>query len=370
MIIRTISIKNFRNIKEATVSFGERVNLFYGDNAQGKTNFIEAVFLLSAAKGFRTSRDAELIRFGCDEASAEACFYAKESERTLGIKLRAGRKKQIFYDGIPMKRAADIMGAFSAVLFAPQHLGLIKEGPAVRRSMIDFAVSARWPRYMDALVRYLKVLDQKRSLLKEERPDRELLTVYDRYLASCGGFIEEKRAEYLKKLLPYACEYYGGISGKEKMEAKAVTCLDGMFAPDSADKSDISSSSAEEYIYKGLLSRMDTEIAAKSCLFGPHKDDIEIFIDGNPAKSFASQGQQKSAAIALKLAECDMVKEYSGEYPVLMLDDILSELDESRRGFILSKIEGLQVVITACEGIEGFSEGRRWSVSNGTFRQV
>lgn len=344
MTASSISLKNFRNYEKEEILLSPKVNILWGQNAQGKTNLLEAVYYFGAAKSFRGGKDKTLKKFDQEHFEIGLNFFSRDREQELLIKGGGEGKREIWHNGVKKKSAAETVGLFVCVLFAPEHLTLIKNGPAERRKFLDFALSQLKPAYFSALLQYQKVLEQKGAILKNLEParfDSEVLEVYNQNLARFGAVILKGRFEYLALLNQEAKRRHLDISsGKEEL-FMAYDPGEGI-----AEGSLIK---LEEQLKATLTQNGKRETAARMCLVGPHRDNLEVFINGKNARLFASQGQQRSAVLSLKLAECSLVCHTAGEQPVLLLDDILSELDESRQNYILHHMEERQVLLTCCE---------------------
>jgi DNA replication and repair protein RecF len=360
MTVERLKLKNYRNIEEITLLPSEGINIIFGENAQGKTNLIEALWLFTGCKSFRTSKDAELVRFGSDYAVCELDFYAFDRNQTAKITIEGNRKAEL--NGVELGSAAKLIGEFTTVVFSPVHLGLIKDGPAARRRYIDTALCQLKPRYASVLQKYNKVLHQRNYLLKDAVYHSELLDtldVWDERLCSLACAIIHERLDYIKKLQPIAGDIYSGLSdGKEEMGISYLSeaQYDGK---------------SQQEIYETLTGlvreKRKDDLLSKTTSTGPHRDDIEITVNTLSARSFGSQGQQRSCAIALKLGEAEIVSRFTGEKPVALLDDVMSELDESRQNYILNKLGDWQVFITCCDEnqVLRLCEGKTFEIKNG-----
>ncbi len=351
MIIKKLKCENYRNIKNAEISLCPSTNVIYGNNAQGKTNLLEAIYYFACGKSFRGGKDKELIRFGQNYASAEMEFCDNVRERHHKIYIPCIGRRSCTKEGIRVNKMCDFIGYFRAVLFSPEHLSIVKDGPSERRSFEDIAISQIKPEYMSALSRYNKLLSERNSLLKapESVGFNDMIYVLSERLAEEAEYISSVREIYTKKL----SEKVGMIisdmtSGREKAEISYDCRM-----------------TREEY-FKRLTSSVEREIRASGTLYGIHRDDIQIKLNGSDARSFGSQGQQRSLALAMKLAEGEISREESGEYPVFLFDDVLSELDKSRKDYVLSGLNGRQIVITCCEEIP---VGAVYTVNNGCVEQ-
>ncbi len=366
MKVRKIAFKNFRNLCDAEVSPCEGVNVIFGDNAQGKTNMIEALWFFCGGHSFRTAKDSEVIRWGESGAQIELAFYGQEREQTASIRFGSG-KKTVSINGVEKPSASSLIEKFCAVVFSPEHLNLIKRGPAERRRFIDSAICREKLKNAVILSKYNRMLQQRNSLLKDigRRPALEdTLDIWDSQLVHYGAALIKKRLDYARLLSQSAEGYHSGISdGAERLAVRYIS-TEGIGEDD--DPEAIRAAFAE----KCRQSRR-ADIAAGVTLCGPHRDDIEILINGKNARAFASQGQQRSAVLSLKLAEAAVLRDRMGEEPVILLDDVLSELDGGRQDYLLNKLGGSQVFITCCErsNKEQLREGKFFTVSNGVISE-
>ena len=368
MLARKITVSDFRNISNATVCFEEGINVLCGDNAEGKTNLLEAIYFASIGKSFRGNHTNEMIRFGQKEAILSLDFRAGEREQNISLSLGGGRVRAAEKNRVKIRRMSEIVGSFRAVLFCPEHLSLIKDGPAERRQFLDIAISTAEPLYMGALQRYNRVLKQRNALIKTAEKDKALfdatVDIWSRQLAHEGAYIAKSRQRYVENAAEHMRECFREMTGSR--EEPALLYL-GVGGKDFTEYSDLSKT--EELLYQKLSQNHDREIAAGSTLWGIHKDDVEVLLNGYPARSFCSQGQQRSLALALKIAEGELCKKDCGEYPVLLFDDVLSELDRGRREYLLKHIKGKQVIMTTCEK-EGFEADHLIVVKNGTYQRM
>ncbi|MBO5286868.1 MAG: DNA replication/repair protein RecF [Clostridia bacterium] len=346
MICRKIEFNNFRNIENEIIEFDDGINVIYGENAQGKTNILEGIYLFARGKSFRAFKDKELIRFGTDVAYAKMTFEKKEGSSELGVEIPKSSIKRFYRNKVKVNKTSEIIGEFRAVLFCPSHLGIIKDSPSVRRKFLDVAISQLRPIYIKMLTRYNTVLENRNAILKMEENERrqytEMLSIYSSELSSLCADIAEMRIEYIKKLNYYVNGFFEEMtSGKEKPKLTYET---------NAKENDFESKEVLKNKYLSLLKdNLEKEYRAGATLYGIHKDDIKIEINGRDARFYSSQGQQRSLSLAMKMAEGEISKEKTGEYPVFLFDDVLSELDETRKKYILSKITSRQVIITGCD---------------------
>lgn len=339
MHISSITLENFRNYETETISLSPLTNVIYGDNAQGKTNILEAVYLFSHGKSHRAKTDRELIKFGNDFANLSIDFHDKNRDYTAKMRLMKNGKKSIMINHVKITKLSMLMNYLNAVMFSPEDLELVKGSPSSRRRFLDSAISQLYPGYLVNLIDYNKTLMQKNSLLKTiksgEEKARSMLDVWNMQLASAGVRIMEYRQKSAELLNKFASQIQYEISGEKLLME---------YSP-SIKSEDISESTFFEY----LQSRMDREIMMASAQYGIQRDDLSITIDGREARVFGSQGQQRTAALSLKIAQADYIQSIKDEYPVLLLDDILSELDINRRMYLSEKIKNKQVLITSTD---------------------
>lgn len=362
--MRVIALKfqNYRNLADNIITPCENVNVIYGDNAQGKTNLVEALWLFCGGHSFRGSKDGEVVKWDKDFAKLEMRFFGQEREQTAKLLFSNG-KKQAEINGVQKKSAAALIEKYSAVVFAPDHLNLIKRGPAERRKFIDSAICREKLKNAVILSKYNRILNQRNSLLKDimRHPSlEETLGIWDEPLILNGASLIKKRMDYIKRLTELSTQYHNGISkGKEKLDIRYVSSV-GIEKDDS--KEIILNKMSEKF----KTSRKE-DIKTGVTNYGPHRDDIEILINGKNAKAYASQGQQRSAVLSLKLAEAAILKEKTGENPIILLDDVLSELDSGRQDFLLNELENCQVFITCCEksNKKQLKNGKIFFINNG-----
>ena len=351
MYCKKIVCENYRNIDNASLELCEGVNVFYGDNAQGKTNILEAIYYFACGKSFRGARDRELISFDRDSSYINLIFEDGDRERHHEVRLHRNSRRECFKEAIRTARMSEFVGRFRAVLFSPEHLSIVKDGPAERRLFEDIAISQLYPAYMSSLSRYQKLLSERNALLKEPEAFsfKSMLSVLSEQLAKEAAFISDHRRRYTERLSVITSEIVSDMTGgREKISIEYPCCR-------------------TEEEYRALLTaNVEREIRAGGTLYGIHKDDMPIKLNGSDTRIYASQGQQRSVALAMKLSEGEISKLVTGEYPVFLLDDILSELDRSRKEYILSGFEGRQVIITCCEEIPELSmKANVFRVKNG-----
>lgn len=349
MICKKIEFLNFRNIENETIEFENGVNVIHGENAQGKTNILEGIYLFARGKSFRAFKDRELIRFGGNNAIAKLTYEKKDGENELGVEISKISTKRFYKNKVKANKTSDIIGDFRAVLFCPSHLGIIKDGPSVRRRFLDVAISQLRPIYIKMLSKYNNVIENRNAILKLDENVRKqyegMLDIYSDELSSLCADIAGMRIEYIKKLDFWVkCFFDEMTKGKETPKITYEA---------NAKENDFETRESLKNKYLRLLKdNLDKEIKNGATLYGIHKDDLRIEINGRDARFYSSQGQSRSLSLAMKMAEGEISREYTGEYPVFLFDDVLSELDENRRKFILSKIEKRQVIITSCEPLD------------------
>lgn len=347
MNLQALSLRSFRNYGEAELEFDPGVNLVVGDNAQGKTNLLEAVSYLGCGKSFRAQRVSEMVRFGADFAEIQGTVFSQEREQTLRFLLFSGsRPRQIFRNGVRKKSAEEIAGVLPTVLFCPEDLMVLKTGAAQRRRFGDSALCQLRPNYDAALTEYNRILEQKNRILKDhfENPAvLEILPEYNTRLCQVGALLISYRARFYEGMGKAAARFHGQFSGGAedfRLEYKTVSTVKDPFAPVS-----LLTQQLMEHLDRHYRAEMETA----QCLTGPHKDDFTVSLSGVDLKIYGSQGQTRTAAISLKLAQRELMGREWGEEPVLLLDDVLSELDPGRQDFVLNQIASGQVFITCCE---------------------
>ncbi len=348
MKLNEIELINYRNISHMDVKPCPGINVIYGDNAQGKTNLIEAIWLFTGNSSFRGAKTGELIRFDQTDTRLSVSFSDREREQKASIQLNGASKKKILLNGMVCKTAADLNGSFYSVVFSPAHLSFIKDGPKNRRKFIDIAISQIKPQYKNYLCQYEKLVDQRNALLKNASQYRDLeqnMEIWDRQMAKTGTIISIYRGDYVKKLQIIAKTVYEGLSAQR--ETFEIGYLSTVFEnlPEVTAYED----RWVELYYQKLRESFPTDLRQGFTSVGIHRDDLEVFIDGKSARTYGSQGQQRSSVITLKLAEASLLKKVTGEDPVMLLDDVMSELDESRQDYILNHLKNMQVFITCCD---------------------
>ena len=339
MYISSLTLSNFRNYEQETIKFSRGTNLIYGNNAQGKTNILEAVYLFCQGRSHRAKTDKELIRFGNDFASLTAEFHDTNRDYSANIRLIKNGKKNIKINHVQITKLSMLMSYLNAVMFSPEDLELVKGSPSSRRRFTDSAISQLYPGYLSNLIDYNKALMQKNSLLKTirtvGRDAYSMLEVWNEQLAHTGAKIMEYRTDSRSQLNKFASAIQKEISGEDLLAEYAPSIKTDNFN--------------EESFFEFLQSRREREIDMGSAQYGIQRDDINISINGREARTFGSQGQQRTAALSLKIAQADYIRSIKDEYPILLLDDILSELDINRRMYLCEKIKDKQVLITGTD---------------------
>ena len=363
MKLRRIALDGFRNYTDFTADFSPGVNVIWGENAQGKTNLLEAIGFLSGARSHRARGDKELISFHRDRGTITAEVTSRGRDFLLEVQLFRGARRRLFVNHVKCKTAAELGGIVQTVLFCPEDLALIKAGAAERRSFLDHAICQLRPRYAEALAQYSKLLDHKTRILRvwEKHPSLlDVLEDFNEAMARAGALVIHYRAHFVRKLAEKAAQIQTEFSGGRETLALHYATVSTVRDP----------LGPTVELYEDLRRHQDShakaERDARSCLSGPHKDDLVARINGQPARQYASQGQTRTAALSLKLAERELFRDDTGQWPILLLDDVLSELDARRQDFVLRRITGGQVILTGCEAPDGsFPEGRTLHIVQG-----
>lgn len=368
MRIEKLELNNYRNIENTMLLPHPNVNIIFGKNAQGKTNLLESIWLCSGNKSFRGAKENQLIQFTKPVFRIELDF--SDRERMQHISYFAGEKRKISVNGVPCKTLSELAGEFYCVAFNPDDLDIIKDGPSCRRQFLDTAISQIKPIYSRYLCQYENVLEQRNVLLKEVRKQsysEDMLDIWDMQLAKLGTILSIFRKDYLEKLNTVAQKiYYGFSGGKEQIEMEYRSTI----YPEGTELKIYSDELIGKY-KMALEEAREDDIRLRSTTKGIHRDDFEIKIDDFSAKQFGSQGQQRSCAITLKLSEAALLKNITGEDPVVLLDDVMSELDQQRQHYILNKVKDFQVFITCCDLLNTLQleEGKIFYVENGIFAE-
>lgn len=351
MKLRRLKTENFRNLAAVDLVPGPGVNVIYGENAQGKTNLIEAIYLLTGQKSFRAAKESDYLRFGTGVARIEAEFTCQNREKTAALAF--GSKKLAWLSGVECT-PGELTGEFLAVVFSPGELALIQEGPAERRAFLDGAISQVMPRYTATLAAMSRILLQRNTLITDMQKSgntammEPLLETWDRSLARAAFSVCHARARFLRRLAPSAAEIYRDICKRED-QLFSLTYQPSIPAPGDCDWADMTPAEGEAHIRAALAAARSEDYKNYCTTIGPHRDNMEVSIAGISARSFGSQGQQRSCALALKLAQCRVMEETLGEAPIILLDDVLSELDKTRREYFLHGKHPGQVFITCCD---------------------
>lgn len=334
-----LNLYNFRNYENEKISFGDEINIIYGDNGMGKTNILEAVYYFSYGRSFR-SVGREVIKDGEKESAISLDFENKDRKYEGRIKFLGGKRKEIYINDIELKKTSELLGNFICVLFTPDEMSIIKGMPEMRRKFCDSAIMPLRPQFIKELIKYRNIVNQKTALLKSR--DYKTLDIWNEKLSESGSKIMMMRSSYIERVKEKAKEIQKEIS-KEKEDLEII------YNPSVKMGGDITQTK-ENFINK-LNDYTEKEKENFFCMAGVHRDEIDFFINGKNAKSYASQGQIRTAVLCLKTAQMEIIKEETGDYPVMLLDDILSELDKKRRDFLTSQIKGKQIIIT-CTDIE------------------
>lgn len=356
MIIKSLELKDYRNYDELFISFSSGTNVLYGNNAQGKTNILEAIYLSATTKSHKGSKDKEIINFNKEEAHIKAIVEKDDIETKIDMHLRPSKSKVIAIDGQRIKKASELLGKANIVFFSPEDLSIIKEGPGERRRFADMELSQLDSFYLYNLSNYNKTIERRNKLLKDMyiNPNlRDTLSIWDSQLISFGSKIIERRQAFADQIGEILSKYHEKLSGgEEKIEI--------VYEPN-VSISDYSSRMSDS---------QDKDISAKMTMVGPHRDDFSFLVNGIDIRKYGSQGQQRTAALALKLSEIELVKRLTKENPILLLDDVLSELDSNRQNYLLDCIGDIQTIIT-CTGLDDFVNNnfkinKAFKVSKGT----
>lgn len=347
MKIESIRLKNYRNYKDVNINFSGKKNILLGDNGQGKTNILEAIFLCATGRSHRTARDIELVKHEEDGFFICLNINVNRLSRKIEIAYKNSEKKRIKINEIPIKKIGELIGNINVVLFSPEDLLVIKEGPGGRRRFVDITLSQLKPSYFHELQQYIKILAQRNTLLKDIEKSKhfeDTLEVWNKSLASTGSRIIRYRNEYIEKLSLKSKKYHMMLS--ENSEE-----LDIKYAPNIEINKDMTISEIEERFINKINEKKRIEIIKGMTLVGPQRDDIEVLLNGDNLKAYGSQGQQRTAVLSMKLSEIEIIKEDSGEMPILLLDDVMSELDEKRMSKLIENVGEVQTFITTTRDI-------------------
>lgn len=343
MYIKSIDLKNYRNYEHIHIDLEKGVNIFYGENAVGKTNILESIYICSTTKSHRGNKDKEIIKFENTDAHIRLLFNKNEIDYQIDMHLRSDKPKGIAVNGVKLKKAAELLGIMNIILFSPEDLSIIKNGPSDRRKFVDTELCQLDKVYLYNLTNYNKIINQRNNLLKDIAFHPELtdtLDIWDSQLLSLGSKIIDRRNTFIKELNDIIYNIHKNLTGnKENLVIKYVpnVTIEGF-----KDK---------------ILNNREKDIKYKLTSVGPHRDDFSFFINDNDAKKFGSQGQQRTVALSLKLSEIELIKNITGNTPILLLDDVLSELDSNRQNYLLNCIGNIQTIIT-CTGLDEFINSR------------
>lgn len=343
MKIKSLKLKDFRNYDNLEISFCDQTNIIYGDNAQGKTNILEAIYVSGTTRSHKSAKDREMIRFDCDEAHISTIVEKQEKDHRIDIHLKKSRSKGIAVDQIPIKKASDLFGLLNIIFFSPEDLNIIKDGPSERRRFMDSELCQLDRIYLHHLSEYQKVLNQRNKLLKDiyyEPALRDTLSVWDEKLIEYAKEVIRRRKRFIEEIAPIVENIHGEISGgKETLKIAYEPNTDDAFMADE------------------LIRAREHDLRMAQTSVGPHRDDIDFEIESKDVRKYGSQGQQRTAALSLKLSEIILAEKELNERPVLLLDDVMSELDKDRQNYLLSSIKNTQTIIT-CTGLDEFVKNR------------
>ena len=353
MLCKKVELCNFRNAENEVVEFDHGINVLHGENAQGKTNLLEAIYYVSLGKSFRTTHDTEIIRFGEEYASVSLDYESAGREQNITMRMsnNARQRKNVTHNGVKITKLSELVGSFRAVLFSPDHLQMIKDGPSLRRNYLDVAISQIKPMYLHSLQKYNKILLNRNKLLKNAEEDRATfdatIDFWSAQLAHEAAIIAKARAEYVALSGEIIADFYKRMCASGEIDETPEFIYGGSAKQDVELYFDVETT--EKNFLRLLNDFHEREISAGATLYGIHKDDIIINLNGKNTRLYSSQGQQRSLALAMKLAEGEICKMDCGEYPVFLFDDVFSELDSGRRKNLLREITDRQVIITSCE---------------------
>ena len=373
MLCKKVELCNFRNAENEVIEFDNGINVLHGENAQGKTNLLEAIYYVSLGKSFRTTHDTEIIRFGEEYASVSLDYESAGREQNITMRMSSNTKqrKVVTHNGVKITKLSELVGSFRAVLFSPDHLQMIKDGPSLRRNYMDVAISQIRPMYLHSLQKYNKILLNRNKLIKNAEEDRATfdapIDFWSAQLAHEAAIISKARAEYVARSGEIIADFYKRMCARGEIDETPEFIYAGSAKQDAELYFDIETT--EKNFLRLLTDFHEREIAAGATLYGTHKDDILINLNGKNTRLYSSQGQQRSLALAMKLAEGEICKMDCGEYPVFLFDDVFSELDSGRRKNLLREITDRQVIITSCENDMDLSVPyRRIEVSKGKYK--
>ena len=343
MIIKNIQLNNYRNYETLDIEFDKNINIIYGDNAQGKTNLLEACYYSAIGKSYKGSKDKEVIRFNQDYCNIDTIIDKNDRQYEINIQLNKNKKKAIKIDKVPIRKTSELLGLINVILFSPEDLNIIKNGPSERRRFIDSELCQIDNIYLSDIIKYNKILNNRNKLLKDIAYDNSLkdtLDVWDEQLVGCGKSIIKRRREFINELKYYVKDKHLQISGgKEELIINYEPNVDDIFFEDE------------------LINKREKDLKFAQTSVGPHRDDISFKIEDIDMRKFGSQGQQRCCALSLKLSEIAIVEAIIKDKPVLLLDDVLSELDSNRQRLLLEGLSDIQTIIT-CTGLDDFVNNR------------
>lgn len=360
MYVESIELENYRNYRDVKVEFGRNTNILYGNNAQGKTNILESIYMAATTKSHRGSKDRDIIRIGEDESHIRLFVNKQDISHRIDMHLRKSKNKGVAIDGIPIRRAIELYGLLNVIFFSPEDLTIIKNGPAERRRFMDLELCQISRLYYQNLSSYNKILNQRNNLLKQIYYNKNLmdtLDVWNTQLVDSGVRIIKERRNFIEMMNEIIGDIHSRLtSGREKLEIIYECNVD------------------EDSFEKALQEKLETDLRYSSTQSGPHRDDISFLINGIDARKYGSQGQQRTVALSLKMAEIKLVKKIINDNPILLLDDVMSELDTSRRDALIEEIKDIQTIIT-CTGYDDFIKqqiiiNNVYSVVEGTATRV
>ena len=362
MYIDKIELKDYRNYRELEASFSDRVNIFIGNNAQGKTNLLESIYMNSMAKSFKTTKDKELIRFGEEYCIIKSHAVMEDDEQETEIIITKEGRKEVKINGVKIRKTSELLDKIYVIIFSPDDLKIVKEDPDKRRRFIDRELCLISPGYYSDIGNYKRALVQRNNLLKERNIDKVMLDVWDHELAKYGVRVISKRSDFIKKIDVISRDIHSTISGgKENLKLKYETNVE---IPEGIDSID-----AESIFIEKLKENIESDISNRNTGKGPHRDDIKISADEIDLRKFGSQGQQRTAALSLKLSEIKIIEEETGEKPILLLDDVLSELDKERQTYLINSLGENQMFITTTDILGSVAQsmpaGKIFKIKNG-----
>lgn len=356
MYIESLELNNYRNYESLSMQFENATTILYGDNAQGKTNVLEALYVSATTKSHRSSRDKEMIRLGCEEAHIRMCVNKNQMSHRVDMHLRGSKSKGVAINGIPIKRSSELLGICNIIFFSPEDLSIIKNSPSERRKFMDMELCQLDRVYCHDFMKYNKILNQRNALLKQIyfNPSlKDTLDIWDEQMIDCGSRVIRTRESFIRQVNDIMRDIHGRLTGEH--EHIRVEYVESVRADQFADM---------------LRMKRDKDLKYQTTSVGPHRDDLSFFINDIDVKSFGSQGQQRTTALSLKLSEISLVRQLIGENPILLLDDVMSELDAKRRDYLMDSIKDIQTIIT-CTGYDDFVKNRMhinniFKVVNGT----